>query len=92
MCFEKFQPCTKHCLVLALTVGVLAVPEARYLASWSLGIFYANELKTFAVHYRVNITLLRHLGLIFILIFDLIGFSSVVHYRIRKPKRTKVGI
>ena len=50
MYFEKFQPRNKHRLVFALTIRVLAVPKAQYVASWSLEIFFENELKTFAGH------------------------------------------
>lgn len=68
--FEKFESRHKHCLVSALTVRVLAVPKARYLASCCMVIFCENDLETFG-HYRVNVTLLtlkmRHLELIFIL-------------------------
>lgn len=45
MYFEKFQPRNKHRLVFALTISILAIPKAQNLASWSLEIFFENELK-----------------------------------------------
>lgn len=72
---EKFWPHNRHHLVSAFTIGVLASPSARNIAS-GLIIFCEDDLETFAGHSRVRVTLLRHMGLIFVLIFDLICFSS----------------